>query len=147
MIRSMVASHFSFHTVSRDTVEATVSHELKGGHVDNPLIEKILLKWFFTNHNPWKRTLDGTFNRYSTEVLGLVITTVSSAESHILFYISFGSQIWISLKDWEMGILDKTTDFNNEHKEVFQKIVDGLRVKEAGAAAEKFLSDWWKAGE
>jgi len=79
------------------------------------------------------------------EILGLFVTLVSNGTSDILFYISIGSQVRISLEDWAEGVFDHPTQVGPEHKEVFEKILKDLQKDEPDTT--KLLVKWWEMGK
>jgi hypothetical protein len=143
----MVDAHFAFRAPGtlEDEIRGTVRLELKGGMLNVLLIEQIVLNIFFTNNNPWRKTLIYRFDEgISLEMFGLIVTMVSNAVSNILFYISSGSQVRISLNDWSQGAFDHATPLGPKHKRVFNKILANLQ--EPGQDAAKLLRKWWEKG-
>lgn len=143
----MVDTHYALRVpaTSKDKIRDLVTVELEGGCVDGPLLENIFSKNFFSTTNPWEEILIHKFDEgFSPEILRLFLTLVSNGASDILFYVSIGSQVHISLNDWSEGIFDHATQFGPEHKEVFKKILEDLHNAEPDTT--KLLSKWWETG-
>lgn len=96
IVREMVEAHFAFRATDakEDEIQGKVKVELKGGLLNVPLIENIVIEIFFTANNPWKQPLIYRFDQgVSLEMFGLMITMVSDSVSNIPFYIHLAPRL------------------------------------------------------